>query len=649
MTKARMLLTAICLLALLKPAFPNQEAKQLALLNQAGLPAKFSADGELLATVRADEDQAREVILWESSTWQKRATLKNAGLPLVFSPNGKRLATTREGKGEIIEIKIWDLSTFREVLTLNTKNKGETTVPLAFNSKGDTLATMSFSGGFAVQRIQLWKMPSGEELPAPEQKKGEAIVPWENSKLRRNVEVRFPDEKVLAAHPLGEFQWPFLTTITTADDKLSASVPSIGGGFNVIGSVSDGQIRLVNKHVGLTFHLTGHSDGVTHLEFVRKDDVLLSSDGSEIKFWDVSTGLELGAILQSKVQSGLFPGFPLSPDGKLIAVPTENHGVRVMDLSMILERPRLRLSDRRDPLISFPGKDPIRSVCFSPDGKYVVSDGQGKSLQIWNLSTATLERTLKGHTNTIRSVAFSPDGKHLVSGSWDKSLIIWDTMTGEQKLVLRGHSGTVLDVAYSPDGRFIASASRDKTIKLWDAATGRELATFRGHSNWVSSVSFDTKGNRLVSGSWDKTLKVWDLATRQESFTLKGHTDVVTSVAFHPDRSEIISGSLDKSIKVWGLVSRREIRTLTDVDSVIAVIYSPDGKRIISGGVHPLITVWDSENGKSIFHLKGHDLPVTTLAASSDGRFLATGSNDKTLRMWSNPVERESSPSEKKP
>ncbi len=112
-------------------------------------------------------------------------------------------------------------------------------------------------------------------------------------------------------------------------------------------------------------------------------------------------------------------------------------------------------------------------------------------------------------------LAFSPDGRHLVTGGEGRTVKIWDAMTPkkvpELLQTLTGHTGEVLCVAVSRDGRWIASAGEDTTVRLWDARSGEPLLKLRGHTGLVSSLAFSPDGKLLVSGSRDHTLKVWDL------------------------------------------------------------------------------------------------------------------------------------------
>ena len=79
-----------------------------------------------------------------------------------------------------------------------------------------------------------------------------------------------------------------------------------------------------------------------------------------------------------------------------------------------------------------------------------------------------VKAVLDAHNDTVDSVAWSPDGRYIVSGSDDKTIRVWDATTYRLKATLRGYNDAVGLVAWSPDGRYIVSGSKDNTIRVWE-------------------------------------------------------------------------------------------------------------------------------------------------------------------------------------
>jgi WD40 repeat protein len=302
----------------------------------------------------------------------------------------------------------------------------------------------------------------------------------------------------------------------------------------------------------------------------------------------------------------------------------------------------------------------VTDVAFSPDGRYLASSSEDKTVRLWELPSGSDVRTLKGHAGAVRSVAFSPDGRVLASGSADNTVKIWEVATGTQVRTLAGHSDGVVAVAFSPDGRRIASGSLDKTVRLWDLATGKLIRTVTGNGEAVSALSFSPDGRYLAWASSASTIRIQEVATGKEgkSFSQRkalvrrfpiipipspvplpnlGLTflPAIPCIAFSPQGRLLASGSHDKRIRIFDVGERRSTETLEGhKETVTSLAFNPDGRYLASASQDGTIRIWDLTKWREVHEMAVQTGDIYSVAFSSDGRFLASGGADKTVRLW---------------
>jgi WD40 repeat protein len=314
-----------------------------------------------------------------------------------------------------------------------------------------------------------------------------------------------------------------------------------------------------------------------------------------------------------------------SPDGKRLASASGVWDLQDQQWSS----GEVKVRDAQTGQEVFSLKGGAGSICFSPDGTRLASNSQDGTVKVWDARTGQQLLTFRGSVNSIASICFSPDGKRLASASSsdDRRVKVWDAQTGQQLLATWGHTQAVTSVCFSPDSKLLASGSWDTTVQVWDAQTGQELLTLKGHTQAVTSVCFSPDGKRLASAGDDQTVRLWDAQTGQELLTLKGHTAQVSSVCFRPDGKRLASASLDRTVLVWDAAGRPPVRSFEGhTDAVTSVCFSPDGQLLASTADDQAVKIWQAQTGQHLLTIKGD---VREVSFSPDGTRLAGASRDR--------------------
>jgi len=250
------------------------------------------------------------------------------------------------------------------------------------------------------------------------------------------------------------------------------------------------------------------------------------------------------------------------------------------------------------------------------------------------VDTETPKFTCKGHTNWVLVIAFSPDGNSIASGGMDGDIRVWDPKTGLQRgSVLNGHKKFITAISWEPlhknakSTRF-ASSSKDGTVKIWDVTLGRCISTLSGHTASVTCLRWGG-ADLIFTGSQDKTIKMFNTQGKLCK-TLEGHSHWINSLALHTDYA-LRTGSFDHTGK--RIEDEEEARKYAEQRYL--QLRGKGGERLASGSDDFTIHLWDPENSKKpIIRMTGHQQPINLVSFSPDGRLIASGSFDKSLKIW---------------
>ena len=320
-----------------------------------------------------------------------------------------------------------------------------------------------------------------------------------------------------------------------------------------------------------------------------------------------------------------------SPDGKILAVAS-GIGIWLYDVTVYQEASLLTGH-----------KGTVDCLAFSPDGRILASGSGYGTIILLDRSTGT-QKTLTGHTSLISSLAFSSDEKMLASDSRDGTIRLWDTFTGEMKYTLTKDSERINNMlSFTPDRQTIVGVSWDNKISLWNSITGKHKKTFALHPDCsVTGAAFSPDVKTVAIGSGNGTIYLHDLDTGKLKMTLTEHKERIDNLAFSPDGNTLATASFrDETIRLWDANTGKHRLTLTGPQAQYAhtryvrgFVFNPDGKTLASGSGDGTIRFWDTRTGAEKHRFTGHSESALSVAFNKDGNIIASGSTDELVRLW---------------
>ena len=315
-------------------------------------------------------------------------------------------------------------------------------------------------------------------------------------------------------------------------------------------------------------------------------------------------------------------------------------------------------------------------TALSPDGTILAALGKEGIVRLWDVNSGKDLRTLvspqSNQSYGNMGMVFTPDGKGIAVRGDDQSIRLYGVEDGKEIRVIAkgpqaGQNGVVRvfypgqggnNMDFSPDGKTLAVIAteiennrQNGIIQFHDVEGKKEVRKVKGPQNaYAGSVAFANDGKTIAWASIDGLIRLLDAENGNEVKQIGTAQQGVyhSAMLFSPDGKTIASRATNATaIHLWDVETGKSAKVLGDQpvagqpfgrvyvqQNSATLAFSPDGKAIAEGLQNNSVRLWDVATGKETLPVSGHQGGISSLAVSPDGKTLTTFGADDTVRQW---------------
>jgi WD40 repeat protein len=364
---------------------------------------------------------------------------------------------------------------------------------------------------------------------------------------------------------------------------------------------------------------------IRQMTFTADGNQIISTHKDGYQIWNLGDASR-GTVLEHDAPGDLMV---VSPNGKLMATNVDDSSeVVIWDLK----------TGKKSSASTAKGK--LIGLCFLDDKRLVGASDEG-SISTWNMKGGA-PKVFKGEWKDATAFGCSRKSEWLGIGTLEGGAFIMKA-GGDKAIALGKSDKRIHDVAIAPDGSAFAFGSADENIHIWhEPAPGAPLK-IEAHERLVISLEFAPDG-RLHSTGGDWWFRIWNAKDGELLDELPGSAGLEAQLmTLSPDGNLMASWSQHGSERGseagrWWLWNAKSGALLLEParhrNAITSVRYSPDGKYLATASEDHSVRLWDFKSTKSLKLLDGAQGSVNDLRFSSDSKDLYSAGVDAVLRKW---------------
>jgi len=257
----------------------------------------------------------------------------------------------------------------------------------------------------------------------------------------------------------------------------------------------------------------------------------------------------------------------------------------------------------------------IHRISWSPDGNYLASPADDKTVRIWDEATGECVSTFEEQTE-MKHCAWSPNGQHLAYGG-NKQIRLWDTKTPGPVDLIQNDFLDLHSLVFSPDGKMFALAYGYNTIQILDTLTWRELSkkVIDPRSNCRINLQWSNDSRQLVASPYVGWIHILDAKTLKpiKKMAVPGDRDEIYGFSFMFTKFEdkVAIAEAKRPILVYDLLSGQIEKEYSDITSQASGLsFSPNGDVLISWCHDNSVYFWRTDTGQKLARIHEYSLRV---------------------------------------